>query len=214
LPYRYLLFYKPYNVLSQFSDDSFPVAQRHTLKDYIPVAGVYPVGRLDQDSEGLLLLTDDGSLQHRLSDPKFQHCRTYWVQVERIPNEVDLDPLRQGIRLQNYQTRPAQVQLLTEEPALPQRDPPIRFRKSVPTAWLEITLTEGKNRQVRRMTAAIGFPTLRLVRVKLAHLSLAGLMPGDWRDLSLEELQQLRQTVRPGGDRHRGDTGSAQASQR
>ncbi len=191
MPYRYLLFYKPYDVLCQFTDES-PSKQRQTLKDYISVSDVYSVGRLDQDSEGLLLLTNHGQLQHRLSHPNFQHPRTYWVQVERIPTEADLEQLRQGVVIQNYRTRPAEVVLLPEEPDLPPRNPPIRFRKSVPTAWLEITLTEGRNRQVRRMTAAIGFPTLRLVRVKIAHLTLAGLDPGQWRDLTKAELQQLK----------------------
>jgi 23S rRNA pseudouridine2457 synthase len=187
--HRYLLFYKPYNVLSQFTDASD--SPRPTLKDYIPVSSVYPVGRLDHDSEGLMLLTNHGQLQHRLSNPKFEHPRTYWVQVERIPSEADLEPLRRGIQIQDYRTRPAQVSLLAEEPTLPPRDPPIRFRKNIPTAWIEITLTEGRNRQVRRMTAAIGFPTLRLVRVAIAHLRLNGLSPGQWRDLTPEELQPL-----------------------
>lgn len=191
MPYRYLLFYKPYNVLTQFTDSS--ESGRQTLKDYIPVPDVYPVGRLDQDSEGLLLLTNHGGLQNRLIDPKFHHPRTYWVQVERIPDETALNQLRQGVVIQKYRTRPAQVKLLPQEPELPPREPPIRFRKSVPTAWLELSLTEGKNRQVRRMTAAVGFPTLRLVRVAIAHLQLNGLVPGEWRELSRTELQQLQQ---------------------
>lgn len=191
--YRYLLFYKPYNVICQFTDDSPPEqATRQTLKDYIAVANVYPVGRLDQDSEGLMLLTNHGGLQHRLIDPKFQHPRTYWVQVERIPDETALQQLQQGVVIQGHQTRPAQVTRLVEEPPLPPRDPPIRYRKQVPTTWLEMTLTEGRNRQVRRMTAAVGFPTLRLVRVQIANLSIAGLSPGQWRDLTAAELQALR----------------------
>ncbi|GAB4458317.1 MAG: pseudouridine synthase [Elainellaceae cyanobacterium] len=193
--HRYLLFYKPYDVLTQFGQPSELPASTptyRTLKDYIPVPDVYPVGRLDRDSEGLLLLTSDGRLQHFLTDPKFQHPRTYWVQVERVPDEAALHALRQGLTIQNYRTRPAKARLLPQEPDLPPRDPPIRFRKTVPTAWLELTLTEGRNRQVRRMTAAVGFPTLRLVRVAIAHLRLAGLQPGQWRDLTPDELDRLR----------------------
>ncbi|HEY9651973.1 MAG TPA: pseudouridine synthase [Coleofasciculaceae cyanobacterium] len=217
--YRYLLFYKPYDVLSQFSDrdtskiktddqvsqtpthlseapeggQNPPILhQRATLKDYIGVPSVYPVGRLDRDSEGLMLLTNNGRLQHRLSDPRFRHPRTYWVQVERIPDEAALSQLRQGLVIQNYRTRPASVQRLSTEPPLPPRQPPIRFRKTVPTSWIEITLTEGRNRQVRRMTAAVGFPTLRLVRVAIAHLRLDGLKPGQWRDLTPAELEALQ----------------------
>lgn len=190
---RYLLFYKPYNVLSQFSDSSSSSGDtsRQTLKDYIPVPKVYPVGRLDRDSEGLMLLTDNGQVQHRLSSPKFAHPRTYWVQVERIPDEQAIQQLRNGVTIGDYRTRRAMVQFLESEPTLPPRDPPIRFRKTVPTAWLEMTLTEGKNRQVRRMTAAVGFPTLRLVRVAIAHLRLEGLEPGQWRDLTREERESL-----------------------
>ncbi len=181
---RYLLFYKPYGVLSQFT----PEGDKPTLKDYIDVPDVYTVGRLDADSEGLLLLTDDGRLQHRLTDPKFQHPRTYWVQVENIPNEEALDRLRTGITIQKYRTRPAQAQLLVTAPDLPPRQPPIRERRQIPTAWLELTLTEGKNRQVRRMTAAVGFPTLRLVRAAIGQITLAGLAPGIWRELTFAEL--------------------------
>ncbi|WP_250123123.1 pseudouridine synthase [Chroococcidiopsis sp. CCMEE 29] len=188
--YRYILFYKPYGVLSQFTDCSRE-NQRRTLKDYISIPAVYPVGRLDWDSEGLMLLTNHGQLQHRLSDPRFQHPRTYWVQVERIPDAVARQQLQQGIVIENYRTRPAKVHLLDSEPQLPPRDRPIRFRKNVPTAWLEITLTEGKNRQVRRMTAKVGFPTLRLVRVAIAHLRFEGLQPGQWRDLTPDELNPL-----------------------
>ncbi|MCU0525587.1 MAG: pseudouridine synthase [Elainella sp. Prado103] len=189
---RFLLFYKPYDVLSQFSEAVLPDGRQHrTLKAFIPIPDVYPVGRLDRDSEGLMLLTNNGYLQHRLTDPRFEHPRTYWVQVERVPTPESLQQLRQGVVIQNYRTRPAQVKLLESAPDLPPRDPPIRFRKSVPTAWLEMTLTEGKNRQVRRMTAAVGFPTLRLIRVAIGQLSLAGLSPGDWRDLSATEVSWL-----------------------
>jgi 23S rRNA pseudouridine2457 synthase len=205
-PYRYLLFYKPYNVLTQFrpgqgaesgaiADSTHPVDL--TLKDFISVPNVYPVGRLDKDSEGLLLLTNNGRLQHLLTEPKFGHPRTYWVQVERIPDAAALNQLRQGVSIQGYKTRPATVRLLETEPDLPPRDPPIRFRKNVPTAWLELTLTEGRNRQVRRMTAAVGFPTLRLVRVAIAHLTLVGLQPGQWRDLTETEARSLVQLNQP-----------------
>lgn len=187
---RHILFYKPYDVLTQFTDERSGL-QRATLGDFIPIKGVYPVGRLDRDSEGLVLLTNSGRLQHRLSDPSFAHPRTYWVQVERIPDEVALENLRQGVTIQHYTTRPARVMLLEGEPPLPPRDPPIRYRKSVPTAWLDLTLTEGRNRQVRRMTAAVGFPTLRLVRVAIAHLRLDDLSPGQWRDLTPNEVAQL-----------------------
>ncbi|PSN20494.1 pseudouridine synthase [filamentous cyanobacterium CCP5] len=188
MSYRYLLFNKPYGVLSQFSGGS---SERSTLQAFIPIQGVYPVGRLDRDSEGLMLLTDHGRIQHRLSDPKFGHPRTYWAQVEHIPTEAALKQLASGLEIQNYQTRPAQVKRLTTDVKFPPRNPPIRDRKSVPTAWIELTLTEGKNRQVRRMTAAIGHPTLRLVRVAIAHLCLAGLPPGQWRDLNPSEQRQL-----------------------
>ncbi|WP_448603769.1 pseudouridine synthase [Thermoleptolyngbya sp.] len=194
MSYRYLLFYKPYDVLTQFGQPRDLPANApayRTLKDYIPVPDVYSVGRLDRDSEGLLLLTSDGRLQHVLTDPKFQHPRTYWVQVERSPDEAALQKLRQGVVIQNYRTRPAKARILPQEPDLPPRDPPIRFRKTVPTAWLELTLTEGRNRQVRRMTAAVGFPTLRLVRVAIAHLRLEGLQPGQWRDLTPDEVAEL-----------------------
>ena len=185
------MFYKPYNVLSQFTDKEASQKNRGTLKDYIPVPSVYPVGRLDRDSEGLLLLTNNGRLQNRISDRKFQHPRTYWVQVERIPDEAALNQLRSGVLIEDYLTRRALVQILPDEPPLPPRDPPIRIRTSVPTSWLEITLTEGRNRQVRRMTAAVGFPTLRLVRSSIAHLRLEGLNPGQWRDLTTAELERL-----------------------
>jgi 23S rRNA pseudouridine2457 synthase len=190
---KYILFYKPYGVLCQFTDNSDN--SRPTLKDYISISEVYPVGRLDLDSEGLLLLTNNGQLQNRLANPKFAHPRTYYVQVERIPNESALDKLRNGITIKNYRTRKAKVRLLPTEPSLPPRIPPIRDRQSVPTCWLEMTLTEGKNRQVRRMTAAVGFPTLRLVRISLGSnaekLDLTGLKPGQWRELTAKETKRL-----------------------
>jgi 23S rRNA pseudouridine2457 synthase len=182
---RYILFNKPFGVVSQFSGEA------NTLKDYIRVKDVYPVGRLDHDSEGLVLLTDDGELQHRLSDPKFEHPRTYWAQIERIPGEQALQQLATGVTIQGHHTRPAQVRLLREEPDLPPRNPPIRFRKNVPTAWIELILTEGRNRQVRRMTAAVGHPTLRLVRAAIGDLRLEGLEPGQWRELTSDELRRL-----------------------
>lgn len=186
--YKHIIFYKPYGVLSQFTQES---PKHVTLKDYIQVPDVYPVGRLDWDSEGLLLLTNDGQLQHRLAHPRFGHERTYWVQVERIPDVNAINKLQTGVKVQNYRTQPATVRLLSAAPHLPERHPPIRFRKNVPTAWLEMTLTEGKNRQVRRMTAAVGFPTLRLVRVSIANINLDGLELGQWRDLTSSEVRFL-----------------------
>lgn len=182
MPFRYILFNKPYGVLSQFSGEG------RTLKDFIKVRDVYPVGRLDHDSEGLLLLTNYGELQHRLSDPEFGHPRTYWAQVERLPDEEALRQLAAGVTIQGQRTRPAKVRLLPREPDLPARTPPIRFRKNVPTAWIELILTEGRNRQVRRMTAAAGHPTLRLVRVAIGNLQLEGLEPGQWREVRREEI--------------------------
>ena len=204
-----ILFYKPYGVLCQFTDKSEDGAKRKTLKDYIKIPDIYSVGRLDLDSEGLLLLTDDGRLKHRLAHRKFAHPRTYWVQVERIPDEKALNQLRSGIVIKDYRTRRAQVKILEQEPDLPPRIPPIRYRKTVPTCWLEITLTEGRNRQVRRMTAAVGFPTLRLVRIgisiKIAHkkdlkpqfysLSLDSLQPGEYRELTIKEKQIIQRLL-------------------
>ena len=189
--FRYILLYKPYNVLCQFSASN----DRLTLKNYLDVPEVYPVGRLDQDSEGMVLLTNNGLLQDRLAHPRYAHPRTYWVQVEGIPQPNALQALRTGLDLKDYRTRPAKVTLLEGEPSLPERDPPIRYRKTVPTTWLEMTLTEGKNRQVRHMTAKVGYPTLRLVRVSIGspthQLTLEGLTPGQWRDLSPKEVRNL-----------------------
>ncbi|MEI6428483.1 MAG: pseudouridine synthase [Pseudanabaena sp. ELA607] len=196
--YRYLLFHKPYGVLCQFTDDAVP--PRPTLKDFINVPEVYAVGRLDFDSEGLLLLSNNGVLKHRLLDPQFAHERTYWVQVEHIPTPEALGQLAAGVVIQGYRTKPAKVTLIPE-PAVPERHPPIRFRQSIPTAWLEITLTEGKNRQVRRMTAAVGHPTLRLIRVSLGNLQLnhpelGNLAQGQWRECCPNELQTLKQSLK------------------
>lgn len=192
----YLIFYKPYQVLCQFTDEAPPASgPRSTLKDFITQPGVYPAGRLDWDSEGLLLLTDDGRLQHRLLDPRFAHPRTYWVQVEHSLTPQAIAHLAQGVIIQGARTRPARARRLEPPPDLPPRHPPIRDRRAIPTDWLELTLTEGRNRQVRRMTAAVGHPTLRLVRWAIGPLTLAGLSPGQGRELSPKELRQLQSLV-------------------
>ncbi|SDX83750.1 23S rRNA pseudouridine2457 synthase [Nitrosomonas halophila] len=172
-----ILFNKPFGVICQFSSDG----DRQILKDFIPIAGVYPAGRLDTDSEGLLLLTDDGLLQHRIADPRHKLPKTYLVQVEGEPDEAALQKLRKGIDLGDFVTRPCQARQVAEPDGLWPRVPPVRFRRTVPTRWLEIVLKEGKNRQVRRMTAKAGFPTLRLIRTAIGPWSLQGLAPGQWR---------------------------------
>lgn len=185
----YFLFNKPYRVLCQFS----PVEGKLTLSDFLSLPkDVYPVGRLDYDSEGLLLLTNDGILHHKLIDPRFEHSRTYWVQVEGLPNEEALRGLKEGIFIEGKRTKKANVRLLQDEPKLWERNPPIRFRKSLPTSWLEIELFEGRNRQIRKMTAVVGFPTLRLVRIKIEFLEVFGLKPGEFREMTKEEINRLK----------------------
>ncbi len=171
-----VLLNKPYGVLSQFT----PEGKWRALDEFIPVKDVYVAGRLDADSEGLLILTDDGKLQARIADPKHKLEKTYWAQVEGVPDEAALDRLRAGIKLSDFTARPAKVRLIAEPAGLWQRDPPIRVRQAIPTSWLEIRISEGKNRQVRRMTAAIGYPTLRLVRAAIGGLTLDGLGLGEW----------------------------------
>ncbi|GGD65510.1 pseudouridine synthase [Croceicoccus mobilis] len=180
---RLLLFNKPFGVLSQFTDRGSPTV-RATLSDFIAVKGVYPAGRLDRDSEGLLLLCDDGRLQARISDPRFKMAKTYLVQVEGDPQERDLEPLRQGVRLKDGMTMPAEIARI-DAPELWPRDPPIRQRKSIPDSWLKITIREGRNRQVRRMTAAVGFPTLRLVRWSIGEWTVSGVAQGQFKEISV-----------------------------
>jgi 23S rRNA pseudouridine2457 synthase len=210
-----LLFYKPYGVLSQFTPE--PGSRWGCLADHIPVPDVYAAGRLDADSEGLLLLTANGRLQQRLTDPAWGHWRRYWVQVEGIPDAAQLQQLEQGLVIQGQRTLPARASAIAH-PDLPPRDPPIRTRQQIPTSWLAVELREGRNRQVRRMTAAVGLPTLRLLRVAIdlmdggAPLTLDGLEPGQWRAVTPEEdsrLQALLRQPRRSGRRSPGRGGRA-----
>lgn len=179
---RTLLFNKPFDVLSQFTDTKSP-SPRRTLSDFIDVPKVYPAGRLDRDSEGLLILTDNGKLQAQIADPKHKLPKTYYVQIEGDPTDSDLQPLRDGVTLKDGLTRPAQVTLIAP-PDVWNRVPPIRVRKTIPDCWIRLTLTEGRNRQIRRMTASIGFPTLRLIRWSIGDWSLDGIDPGNWKYLN------------------------------
>jgi 23S rRNA pseudouridine2457 synthase len=181
---RYIVFNKPFDVLSQFT----PESGARALNEFNLPSDVYAAGRLDKDSEGLLLLTNDGVLIERLLNPKNEKPKTYWALVERLPTEEELERLRQGIKIEDYITLPCQIKVLEPQPEVPPRDPPVRFRKTVQDYWVEITLTEGKNRQVRKMTAAIGHPTLRLIRKKIANLELGNLLPGEWKEISREDI--------------------------
>ena len=188
---RYILVNKPYEVLTQFTDEQ----GRATLKDFVAIPTIYPVGRLDFDSEGLVLLTDDKQLQHRLSEPRFKVAKTYWVQVEGVPTEEALETLRRGVDIKSGFTSPAEARLLPDDTELWPRSKPVRFRANIPTSWIEITISQGMNRQVRKMTAAVGFPTLRLVRVGIADLRVEGLAPGKWRELTEQEVQALKEDM-------------------
>ena len=183
---KLILFNKPYDVLSQFTDKGTEGSPRRTLSEFIDVPGVYAAGRLDRDSEGLMVLTDDGRLQARITSPRAQTPKTYWAQVEGSPTEDQLTALRNGVTLKDGPTRPAKVRLIDTPEGLWPRTPPVRFRKTVPDVWLELTITEGRNRQVRRMTAAAGMPTLRLIRVRVGNWTLDCLAPGRWREVTAD----------------------------
>ncbi|WP_460925370.1 pseudouridine synthase [Pontibacter brevis] len=200
---KYIILNKPFEVLTQFVDE----AGRATLKDYVKVPDIYPVGRLDYDSEGLVLLTDDKALQHRLSDPKFKVEKTYLVQVDGIPSEEALTRLRLGVRIKETKTAPAKVRALEEEPQVWERSKPVRFRKNIPTSWLEIKISQGMNRQVRRMTAAVDHPTLRLIRSSIGPLTLGNLQPGEYRELTPEEITQLKAAAK-GSPQNSGNSGT------
>lgn len=179
---RVILFNKPFDVLSQFTDKGLDGSTRRTLSDFIDVPKVYPAGRLDRDSEGLMVLTDDGKLQARIADPRHKMAKTYWVQVEGTPDDTALEALRKGVKLKDGLTKPAKAQVIDEPTNLWSRIPPIRVRKSIPDTWISLTIREGRNRQVRRMTAAVGHPTLRLIRAQIGEWRLDGLESGTWRD--------------------------------
>jgi len=191
-----IAFHKPYGVVSQFTPDGSP---NRTLAEFGLPKHVYPIGRLDADSEGLLLLSDEAALNERLLHPRHAHHREYWAQVEGIPSAADLEQLQRGVQIQGRSTLPCQARVLSPQPEIPPRDPPIRFRKTVPTQWIALALIEGKNRQVRRMTAAIGYPTLRLVRVRIGAFELGALPQGTWKELSSEERKRVLQSPQPGG---------------
>lgn len=184
----FIRFNKPFDVLPQFTDRANADSPRRTLSDFIDLPGVYPAGRLDRDSEGLMLLTDNGRLQTQISDPKHKMAKTYWVQVEGLPDDAALKALRDGVELKDGPTRPAKARLMDEPEGLWPRTPPIRVRQSVPDCWIELTIREGRNRQVRRMTAAVGHPTLRLIRARIGDWSLDGLNLGQWEALPMPQL--------------------------
>jgi 23S rRNA pseudouridine2457 synthase len=195
---RLILFNKPFDVLTQFTDGD----NRRTLADFIPIKAVYPAGRLDRDSEGLVLLTDDGSLQAQISNPKFNKPKTYWVQVDGKITDAAIKQLTQGIGLKDGITKPAKARAIAE-PSLWDRIPPVRYRKALPTSWLELTITEGRNRQVRRMTAAVGYPTLRLVRHRIGDWSVANIPPGEYRELTVDSPKVEKRPKSPyKGNRH------------
>lgn len=192
---RIILLNKPYGVLTQFSDGE----GRPTLKDYVPIPGVYPCGRLDADSEGLVVLTDDGALQARIADPRHKLAKIYWAQVENIPAAEALHKLRGRLDLGDFVTQPAQARLMAEPDGLWPRNPPIRYRAAIPAAWIELTLKEGKNRQVRRMTAKVGHPTLRLIRWAVGEWTLEGLEPGAWREITVVAPSVISRSKKNGG---------------